>query len=1547
MSKKGKFMFGFIILAVALAIPAVANATTYDFTNTTLLHKAYEGHTLSAFPPSLASANETELSPSEYDDISASDDDRAWYGYVGETENYDYHKFEFKIGEPVSGITQIDVLHEGYGGETLGAPGHSLYIWNYSNPGWEYVNSTSVESPDQILTGTFASGFSDYIQDGSLYLLAITNSESSCPLLYTWDGTSYQFIADINGGGGFGFSAASKGYDLKRPKSTDYIKIDGSQLMPVNGSYRLEIAEDQDEIAYLDAARLIAVDHSPAVEIYSPIPDWYYEIPPFEIHTIMNPATPVSAIDGNGRDILPVISEVDRDCTEAQQFRFDTVTVDLGDLRGAQQIKLLYNAWVDWASGPEYAARYEYVSSHPGVQVEYMPYVEVINEDGEWEQVSDEEHWGIAQAKPRTMVLDITDWFRTNDYRMRINNWYKTHIDYIAVDTSEDEEVLATELAPVSADLYWKGVSIQTSPDGKEPTIADYYDIGDITGFSVYDGKFTRYGDVLPLLTEVDDKFAIIHVGDSVSINFDELPIPEGMERDYYLISDAYYKQIFVRELLGQDVNSVEPLPFQAMSNYPYPDDESYPYDAEHTAYLEEYNTREFRESSHESEHNSIVTDYVKVEITTACDIVNSSFETGDYTGWTLYEFNKEDPDGPHNPDCGTWGIAEDGLTIYYGNITYDFYDEVMVEQTSEGLPITYYATDGNYLAYQLQYCAETHGMYQDITLSPCATTLYWDMWYDSHHNYFSENQSLAISIKDPTTNSTLETLFETTQGVDPYSINMTTFSANISAYAGQTVRLDVEMDVYDFWFDAAFDNFRIRSSMDQSNDGNYNWYSIHGFRPTGQEFVPSVSTLEGVEVYIRGSNSYDGYAEMTVNIHSGNITEPIIASKTQVLHETKPDHSTGDWVYFKFDSPVDVSIGNTYVLELSSNTTAHMWFSSDNDTYADGSAIRGGVIQPNTDYAFRTTYGCTCVCSSGPNSGTGSHQNAGIGLYPWQNPENIAASDNIDAEVTLPDGSASHYLRASNFGFNINSSVLITGIEVNVERSANSTVGGGITDYVVSLVDETGAKLTGPGTNLAKTGDSWTTSDNNITYGGPSELWGGTWNYSDINDPDFGVVIQVRNLGPSGNPEIRAEVDYITITVYHTCPISDDYSPVISYSPSSPTVQYSDGITVNITATDDDSPGSLLSASGTGLPESLSLVPLAHNDGGVPGSANWTITGITDVAAGDYDVTINVTDGANLTSTNITITVTEEDATVTFPEGTDANPVAVEVASEGGNSGEIKLTAIIKESRNGVEPNGEPDAYSGNICLAEATAQLVPVGPGAPVDPIPSSSVVCDGPDSYAKQKKITWTFDDVPVNTYIFEVTVTGGYYTGSSGDVLAVYDPSLGFTTGGGWFYWPGTDDKTNFGYTMKYNKKATRVQGSLLLIRHNDDGSINRIKSNAIHSLALGEVHNLEDFGWASFSGKCTFMWPVDGGQANAGNNEFLVYVEDHSEPGVGEDKFWFTITDWHGDVPLTEQDFTLDDNPENASVDSSEKQTINGGNIVVPQSSDKGKGHRKK
>jgi hypothetical protein len=226
----------------------------------------------------------------------------------------------------------------------------------------------------------------------------------------------------------------------------------------------------------------------------------------------------------------------------------------------------------------------------------------------------------------------------------------------------------------------------------------------------------------------------------------------------------------------------------------------------------------------------------------------------------------------------------------------------------------------------------------------------------------------------------------------------------------------------------------------------------------------------------------------------------------------------------------------------------------------------------------------------------------------------------------------------------------------------------------------------------------------------------------------------------------------------------------------------------------------------------------------------------------------------------------------------------------------------------------------AGDINKVEITMTLTPVGIGGPL----TGTCVKSEDNSLTGYDQINTyicTFTNVEVNTYLIEAHVVGDYYTAvAAEDVLVIYDPSLGFTTAGGWFYWPETSDKTNFGYTMKYNKKGNKVQGSLLLIRHTEQGNF-RIKSNALDGLALGEFDEAGKYiGWASFSGKCTYQEP-DWIEPE-GNHDFLVYVEDWGDPGVGLDKFWIDVSDDQDSLSLgtdAVQDWIL----------------LNGGNIVVP------------
>jgi hypothetical protein len=142
------------------------------------------------------------------------------------------------------------------------------------------------------------------------------------------------------------------------------------------------------------------------------------------------------------------------------------------------------------------------------------------------------------------------------------------------------------------------------SPDGKLPTIYDY-DRQQTVAVSRLSGKMTRYGEVTELLRDRDDRFVIFGPGDELTVEFDAKklpPLPPGWKRSFVLKTWGYCKDCSLFTATG---DTIEPLPFQAMSKYPYGPDEHYPDDALHQDYLRRYQTRQvggkvqFSESRH------------------------------------------------------------------------------------------------------------------------------------------------------------------------------------------------------------------------------------------------------------------------------------------------------------------------------------------------------------------------------------------------------------------------------------------------------------------------------------------------------------------------------------------------------------------------------------------------------------------------------------------------------------------------------------------------------------------------------------------------------------------------------------------------------------------------------------------------------------------------------------------------------------------------------------------------------------------------------------
>ena len=167
---------------------------------------------------------------------------------------------------------------------------------------------------------------------------------------------------------------------------------------------------------------------------------------------------------------------------------------------------------------------------------------------------------------------------------------YWDHIFYsVGVGTGSD----ATTLEARSADLHYRGFSRVYRKGGRYgPHWFDYANVSRERKWRDLEGYYTRYGDVLPLLTESDDQYVIINAGDEISVQFaedDAPPLRAGWVRDFLIYTDGWIKD---GDLNTAEGRTVAPLPFHDMSRYPYGGGEAFPNDAEHAEYLSEYNTR-------------------------------------------------------------------------------------------------------------------------------------------------------------------------------------------------------------------------------------------------------------------------------------------------------------------------------------------------------------------------------------------------------------------------------------------------------------------------------------------------------------------------------------------------------------------------------------------------------------------------------------------------------------------------------------------------------------------------------------------------------------------------------------------------------------------------------------------------------------------------------------------------------------------------------------------------------------------------------------------
>ncbi|MBI4482770.1 MAG: VCBS repeat-containing protein [Acidobacteria bacterium] len=414
---------------------------------------------------------------------------------------------------------------------------------------------------------------------------------TSCPILYAWNGQRYQFVTDFLGGSAVGYLTSPGHWNY--PDTDEYVRLTADQLRERGGRYSILMNDQLEEVIWLDQVKLLAIDHPADLEVYPderlmPGPPF----PEFRIYPVRHPRPPLAARDDRGRDVLPLISKVDRRYPEGfHLLRYKgyaephSLELDLGDLSSAKQITLLMTAWIDYADSTANLA-----ASQAGLKL-IPPYLEVRDGNGKWVRAMPQ--MGFPAGLPKTMVVDLTGKFPARDYRVRITTNMRIYWDQILVDTYAGKPDLKIHtLSPLEADLHWRGYPREYSPDGRQPLLYDYSRIKQEAPWKSHVGRYTRYGDVRELLEERDDRYVTLLHGDEVRIEFDTTrvsPPAPGWKRTFFVYADGLGKDM---DLNSARPDRVEPLPFHGMTAYPYPATESYPRTPEHLNYLRRYQTR-------------------------------------------------------------------------------------------------------------------------------------------------------------------------------------------------------------------------------------------------------------------------------------------------------------------------------------------------------------------------------------------------------------------------------------------------------------------------------------------------------------------------------------------------------------------------------------------------------------------------------------------------------------------------------------------------------------------------------------------------------------------------------------------------------------------------------------------------------------------------------------------------------------------------------------------------------------------------------------------
>jgi tetratricopeptide (TPR) repeat protein len=395
--------------------------------------------------------------------------------------------------------------------------------------------------------------------------------KASCPFLFAWNGTKMEFVKDaVPWGSAIGLRINTLG-SAKIATTGEWYKIRRDQLVPHDGYYDLRITAELWEVYYYDRIALMTVDHPVGTEIYV---DERFVIPPAKLGftTVAAPHKIARATDDNGKDVTDIVSTLDgRALASFGRGQYQGITrdhyleVDLGD--DAPKTGPLY--LIAQGSIHDTESSLNVAITQGNRWHAHGMSVEVPDGHGGW--TTAQSNLGFPAGRKKTVLFNLTNIFRPGSpRRVRLRTNLEIYWDCIEWAVGDPAAQVKTQtLDAEAADLHYRGYSTIDTPDpaAPAPEVPDYYQIlGTKQRWRDLIGYYTRYGDVLELLRQVDDRYVIVNSGDEMSLRFAEQPPPPtGWLRDFIVVGDGWIKDGDFNSTFSK---TVLPLPYHAKDEY-------------------------------------------------------------------------------------------------------------------------------------------------------------------------------------------------------------------------------------------------------------------------------------------------------------------------------------------------------------------------------------------------------------------------------------------------------------------------------------------------------------------------------------------------------------------------------------------------------------------------------------------------------------------------------------------------------------------------------------------------------------------------------------------------------------------------------------------------------------------------------------------------------------------------------------------------------------------------------------------------------------------